>query len=84
MVSEEISTIKMKLNTLHWDNRKTSWRLARLHPMQAQGYERINSVERICCKSTLGHFAYTGMPSQLFPQGSFHYSWPSRHSATMA
>jgi hypothetical protein len=41
MATEGISAIRKKINTLYWNNRKdasrASWKLARPHPLQAQG-----------------------------------------------
>jgi hypothetical protein len=62
---KEISIIKKKSSSLHWDNRKDALRssqeLARLHQSWAQGCEGFNSSESLGCP------AHTGLLREVFP-----------------
>jgi hypothetical protein len=70
----------LKRSQLLFQDRKdvlrASQELARPHISQAQGYERINLVERLFFKKrvTLGHSAQKRKPREVFPQDSFHHA----------
>jgi hypothetical protein len=70
----------LKRSQLLFQDRKdvlrASQELARPHISQAQGYERINLVERLFFKKrvTLGHSAQKRKPRKVFPQDSFHHA----------
>jgi hypothetical protein len=77
IVSEEISSIKKKPWTLHWDNREDSLSfisgIGQTLPTSGSGYERVNSFEMLSLekKAPLGHPAHTELPESCFPRIHF-------------
>jgi hypothetical protein len=78
--------MKKKKSALHWNNRKDAVRqsqeLARLYPLQVQGFERVNSFERLSHEERI-----TGVPCSPYcqrrcsPKDSFcHFQLPSHWS----